>query len=294
MRQDELIEMPSDVELAERSSAYARIATALGMLGREHDKALSLEALAGQLELSPFHLQRLFSRWVGVSPKRFLQHLTKERAKAALLAGGDVLSASLAAGMSGPGRLHGLLVTCEAVSPGEMKSHGRGLLIHVGVAPTPFGQALMATSARGLMKLVFVDAADVALEIEALRQDWSAAQIVRDDGQILALAQRLFADYRQPEPVHLFVRGTQFQLKVWEALLQMREGQLATYGEVARQIGQPSAARAVGGAVGSNPIAWLIPCHRVIRGDGSWGGYRWGGVRKQLLLGVELSIVAGE
>jgi AraC family transcriptional regulator of adaptative response/methylated-DNA-[protein]-cysteine methyltransferase len=227
---------------------------------------------------------------VGVSPKRFLQYLARERARAALLAGQDLLGASLAAGLSGPGRLHDLIVSCEAATPGELKSGGAGLVVRWGLAPTPFGHALLAQSARGLMQLSFVDCdADTADALAGLRRQWPAAQLQADDAAAAELAGRLFARYRRPEPVHLFVQGTQFQLRVWEALLRIPEGKLLTYGTLAREIGQPTASRAVGSAVGANPVALLIPCHRVIRGSGVLGGYRWGETRKRLLVGLELA-----
>lgn len=279
--------IPPSEDLDERARAYDTVAAALGWLRSHAERQPSLAELAGHVGLSEFHLQKLFARWAGVSPKRFLQHLAKERARAALLAGDDVIGASYEAGLSGPGRLHDLLVSCEAASPGELKSGGAGLVIAWGVAATPLGRALLAETARGLCKLAFVDG-DESVRLAELRHDWPAATLERDDGAAAKLAQRLFAGYSRPEPVHLFVKGTQFQLKVWEALLALPEGRLTTYGELAARVGQPGAARAVGSAVGANPIGLLIPCHRVIRRDGGLGGYRWGEVRKQALLGLEL------
>lgn len=280
-------------DLAERAEAYHVIARALDWLLQHAERQPALAELAAQTGFSEFHLQKLFARWVGVSPKRFLQHLAREKARAALLSGDDVLDASLAAGLSGPGRLHDLIVTCEAATPGELKSGGAGLVIHWGLATTPFGPALLAHSTRGLMKLAFLDGThddSVDEYFTELRDAWPAASLQRDDAAAGSWAARIFSAYRQPEPLHVFVKGTQFQLRVWEALLRVPEGRLVTYGSLARAIGQPAASRAVGSAVGANPIALLIPCHRVIRASGVLGQYRWGESRKQLLVGAELAL----
>jgi AraC family transcriptional regulator of adaptative response/methylated-DNA-[protein]-cysteine methyltransferase len=274
--------------LVERCNAYATIAIAIDWLRVNAARQPSLAELAAYVGMSEFHFQRLFARWAGLSPKRYLQFLTKERALAALHAGGDVLHASLDAGLSGPGRLHDLLVSCEAASPGEVKSGGAGLSFDWGLVATPLGKALLATGERGIVKLAFVDG-DAATHIDALQRDWPAARLARNDARCQAMAEQLFALYHRPEPIHLFVKGTQFQIKVWEALLKLRPGELTTYGELAQSIGMQGAARAVGGAVGANPIGLLIPCHRVIRSDGALGGYRWGESRKQALLSVELA-----
>lgn len=305
-------EPPADCP--ERAEAYRTIAAALAWLQAHAGAQPSLADLARQTGLSEFHLQRLFTRWAGVSPKRFLQHLARERAVAALLAGEDLLGASHAAGLSGPGRLHDLMVTCEAATPGELRSGGAGLAIAWGVAPTPFGPAVIAQSARGLMQLSFLAgsgaalaggeaglqpraAVDISTVISSdaehacavLQAAWPRAVVQRDDAAATQLAARIFARYRQPEPLSLFLRGTPFQLKVWEALLRVPEGRLVTYGTLAGAIGQPTASRAVGTAVGANPVALLIPCHRVIRASGVLGGYRWGEARKQLLVALELA-----
>ncbi|MBV8466167.1 MAG: methylated-DNA--[protein]-cysteine S-methyltransferase [Burkholderiales bacterium] len=275
--------------LDERAEAYVTIAAALDWLRSHADAQPSLRDLSDYVGLSEFHLQKVFARWAGVSPKRFLQHLARDRARAALVAGDDMLSASLAAGLSGPGRLHDLVVTLDAVTPGEMKSGGDGLTLSWGLAPTPFGLAMLAESPRGLVKLAFLEKDEHAGSLTELHHDWPAANIERDDVRAASTATRLFTHYAKPEPVHLFVRGTQFQLKVWNALLKVPEGRLTTYGELAASLGQPTAARAVGSAVGANPIALLIPCHRVIRADGGLGGYRWGETRKQAVIGMELA-----
>ncbi len=277
------------VDLHEQVEHYERMAKALSWLAAHAEQQPGLSELAAYMQLSEFHVQKLFARWAGISPKRFLQHLSHERARAALLAGEDLLAASAAAGLSGPGRLHDLLVTCEAASPGELKSGGAGLAVCWGVAATPFGQALLAQSARGLMKLAFTEDAGHA-EFLALQNAWPAAQLQRDDERAAQLALQLFSAYQKPEPVHLFVKGSQFQLKVWQALLTLPEGRLLSYGTLAKSIGRPAASRAVGSAVGANPVALLIPCHRVIRANGVLGEYRWGEARKRMLVGLELAL----
>lgn len=280
----------------ERAAAFALVAAAAARL-REAEEGLSLAELAREAGYSPTHFQRLFAQWMGLSPKRYAQQLAARRAQALLREGTDLLAASLGAGLSGPGRLHDLVVTLAAATPGEVRNGGTGLAVRWGVAATPFGPAFLAAAPRGLMKLSFLEgdaavptaasAAAVSAALAELAADWPAAALARDDAAAADLAGRLFAAYRQPEPVHLFVHGTQFQVRVWEALLRVPEGGLTTYGELAAALGQPAASRAVGGAVGANPVALLIPCHRVIRGSGELGGYRWGPARKRLLLAAE-------
>lgn len=278
-----------DNDAPERTAAYALVARAAARLRAEQGAPPGLAALAADAGLSASHFQRLFTHWMGVSPTRYRQHLAGARARAALLAGHDLLEASHLAGLSGPGRLHDLMVAVAAASPGEVKSGGAGLAVAWGIAATPFGPAFFAASARGLMKLAFADAPELAHNLEELQADWPAAILTRDDHATAALAQRIFGGWRAREPLHLFVKGTQFQLRVWDALLRIPEGDLATYGDLATALGQPGASRAVGSAVGSNPVALLIPCHRVIRASGDLGGYRWGEERKRLLLAAELA-----
>lgn len=274
-------------DLPARAEAYVTVAAALDWLRTHADEQPELAELARHVGLSESHLQRLFARWAGLSPKRFLQYLTGEKARAALLAGEDVMGASLSAGLSGPGRLHDLMLSFQAATPGEIKLGGAGWVLTWGLAATPFGMALLAQGPHGVVKLAFVDDGHAQAWAE-LQRDWPAARLQRDDQMMQLLAERVFGGFQRLEPVHLFVKGTQFQLKVWQALLQVPEGRLTTYGELARRIDQPGAARAVGSAVGANPIALLIPCHRVIRGDGGLGGYHWGETRKRALIGLEL------
>ncbi len=276
-----------------REGDYGRIARAIAYLDTHGEEQPSLEALAEEVGLSPFHLQRLFRRWAGVSPKRFLQALTAEKAKAGLLAGASVLDAALDSGLSGPGRLHDLLINLEAMTPGEVKRLGAGLTIRYGFHPSPFGDALLAATERGVCGLLFVRGGDREAALEDLGQRWPGASLVASTEQTESLAHRIFygaEPSKEPSgatPLHLLVRGSNFQVQVWRALLRIPEGRRTTYGALAGAIGKPGAARAVGSAVGANPIALLIPCHRVIRQTGALGGYRWGLRRKRVLLAWE-------
>jgi len=267
---------------------FARIATVIRYLDENHAGQPGLADLAANLGLSESHFHRLFHRWAGVTPKDFLQCLTVEHAKRRLRESTSVLEAALEAGLSGPGRLHDLLVTIEAASPGEFKSGGLGLEIEWGVAQSPFGRCSLGWNERGICHLTFSDTEATMAEPSKLREDWPNATLHRNDGEARHQARIIFG--RNPQaatPLKVFVRGTLFQLKVWRALLRVPEGYVASYGSIADAIGQPNAARAVGTACGSNAIAYLIPCHRVIRETGIVQGYRWGNVRKRALLAWE-------
>jgi AraC family transcriptional regulator, regulatory protein of adaptative response / methylated-DNA-[protein]-cysteine methyltransferase len=269
---------------------YERIARVIRHLDAHHVEQPDLAALAGHLGLSPFHFHRLFSSWAGVTPKDFLQCLTLAHAKKLLRDGENVFEAALAVGFSGPGRLHDLCVSLEAASPGEVKSGGRGWQLVAGFAETPFGECIVGESPRGICHFAFVEGEDRRGALAALREAWPEAGCVRDDR---AAARVAVAIFRRPTAqggrpsLRAFVTGTPFQVRVWEALLRIPRGALVTYGRLAAAIGQPSAARAVGSAVGQNPVACLIPCHRVIRETGLIGGYRWGPVRKRALVAWE-------
>jgi AraC family transcriptional regulator, regulatory protein of adaptative response / methylated-DNA-[protein]-cysteine methyltransferase len=266
---------------------YERIARAIGYLRRHAARQPDLAAAARHVHLSEFHFQRLFTRWAGVSPKRFLQVLTLGHAKARLAAARSVLDVAGEVGLSGPGRLHELFVTLEAATPGQASTGGAGMQIRYGLHDTPFGRALVAVTARGICGLQFAEEESAALD--RLRHDWPRARLRRDPARTAHLASRIFEPLAAPaaKPLALLVRGTNFQLKVWRALLALPCGAITTYGRVAQGIGEPAAARAVGNAVGANPIAYLIPCHRVLRESGEFGGYRWGETRKVAMLGWE-------
>ena len=304
---------------------YERIAQIIRYLDERHAEQPDLAALAARAGLSPFHLHRLFSAWAGVTPKDFLQCLTLAHARKVLREGESVLDAALASGLSGPGRLHDLCVNLEAASPGEWKSGGAGWMISVGFAESPFGKCLIAESPRGICHLSFVE--DEKSALAELQNDWPQAKLKRDDPAASRLASNIFSlssqkeeragvrrhQFKSPHPVPLptsagrgsdpgrsfnsrlrpalraFVCGTPFQVRVWRALLQVPPGSLTSYGGLAAAMGRPTAARAVGAAVGQNPLAYLIPCHRVIRETGLIGNYHWGQIRKRAMIAWESS-----
>jgi AraC family transcriptional regulator, regulatory protein of adaptative response / methylated-DNA-[protein]-cysteine methyltransferase len=267
------------------TSDFARIERAIRFLDENAGRQPSLAEAARSVHLSEFHFQRLFRRWAGVSPKRFLQFLTVEHAKELLGERRGVLETAYQAGLSGPGRLHDLFVTLEGVTPGDWKARGAGLRISWGLHDTPFGPALIAATARGVCAIRFV-AGVVEDELARLREEWPAAELARDEAGTAAIAARAFE--REPgSALPLYVRGTNFQVQVWRALLAVPEGAVVSYEEVAERIGRPRAVRAVASAVAANPVAYLIPCHRVIRKLGAFGEYRWGAARKRVMLGWE-------
>lgn len=268
---------------------YQRVAQAIQFLEQNYQAQPSLDELAAQLALSPFHLQRLFTQWAGVSPKRFVQYLTAEHAKHLLTNAHSVLDAAYETGLSSPSRLHDLLIATEAVTPGEFKQRGVGLQIAYGCHATPFGDCLLAVTSRGICQLLFLTEGGWEMAVAELREQWSAAQLVEDQTQTQPFLAQIFpaSGRTQPHTVSLLLKGTNFQLKVWNALLQIPAGAAWSYEDVAQAIGQPTAARAVGNAVGANPIAYLIPCHRVIRKSGIVDAYRWGSTRKKAMLAWE-------
>ncbi len=270
---------------------YRRIEQAIGFLAANRGRQPSLREVAESVALSEYHFQRLFTRWVGISPKRFLQYLTKEYAKALLTDSRSILAASYQTGLSSPSRLHDLFITCEAVTPGEFKRRGEGMTLDYGFHPTPFGDCLLALTERGISNLIFIQNDSPEQALAELRRLWGKASLrfhpERTGPVANQILQALLEDLSQPLSLHL--RGSNFQLKVWEALLRIPEGALISYEELAAAIGKPGAARAVGRAVGCNPVPLLIPCHRVIRKTGELGGYRWGIARKQAILGWEIA-----
>jgi len=280
--------LPADGEWRRQ---YDAVAQAIAFIRANAARQPSLAEIAAAAQLSEFHLQRLFSAWAGLSPKRFLQYLTKEHAREALRSSAGVLDAALDAGLSGPGRLHDLMVSCEALTPGEIRAQGAGVELHHGYAATPLGEALFGWTARGVCHLAFCDA-DRAAQLDTLQRLWPAADFLRDDAAAAALATSVFPAAPAPGKLHLLLRGTNFQIKVWEALLKIPPASLLSYGQLAAHLGRPQAARAVGSAVAANNIAWLIPCHRVIREDGSNSNYRWGVERKLALRAWEAGRLA--
>jgi AraC family transcriptional regulator of adaptative response/methylated-DNA-[protein]-cysteine methyltransferase len=270
---------------------YARVEKAILFLEENFREQPSLDEIARRVHLSKYHFQRVFSRWAGISPKRFMQYLTLQHAKALLADSRSVLDAALDTGLSGPGRLHDLFVTVESVTPGEFKRRGEGLTIHFGWHPSPFGECLLAGTERGLCGIAFADHEGRAEAFEELHERWRGAELVESRARTAPLAARVFSPRRAQEgsPLPILLQGTSFQVKVWEALLRIPPGAAASYEDVAAIVGRPRATRAVANAVARNPVAFLIPCHRVIRKAGGFGNYRWGAARKKAMLGWEAS-----
>ncbi|MEL7315243.1 MAG: methylated-DNA--[protein]-cysteine S-methyltransferase [Cyanobacteria bacterium J06559_3] len=270
---------------------YARIAEAIQFIQAHRHEQPDLATIAHHIHLSEHHFQRLFSRWAGVSPKRFLQYLTVEYAKRKLAESRSLLDVSLDAGLSSPGRLHSLFVTLEAMSPGEYRAEGEGLAIRYGIHATAFGEALIAITPKGICNVQFLDAEAITDAQAWLQQRWEQAEVIHDPTATEAVGDRLNQSLTSPinKPLPLLVKGTNFQIQVWRALLSLPFGSLVTYQDIANRIGKPRAVRAVGTAIGINPVAYFIPCHRVIRSNGELGGYRWGLTRKSTILGWEAS-----
>lgn len=277
------------VDFNQLSEDYILVARAIQFLEEHLPEQPGLRELAASVHLSEYHFQRLFTRWVGVSPKRFLQYLTKEQAKEILSRSGDLLNTIFETGLSSPGRLHDLFVTCEAVTPGQFKTRGQGLEIHYGFHPSPFGVCLLGVTRRGISNLIFTEPEGRSQALAELRAYWPKATLIEDQGMIDAIGKSLFSQIVCGGALswRLYLNGTNFQIKVWEALLRLPAGTLITYEDLAMYIGLPGAARAVGNAVGSNPIPVIIPCHRVIRKSGDLGNYRAGPIRKKLIVGWE-------
>ena len=286
--------MDIQTDLKQLSEDYLRIKQAILYLENHYKDQPGLEEVAANIGLSEYHFQRLFTRWAGVSPKRFLQFLTKEGAKELLGRSENLLDTTHQVGLSSLGRLHDLFVTTEAVTPGEYKSRGAGVTIRYGLHASPFGKCLIAVTERGICHLAFVQTSE-GDAIDHLVAGWKQARMIEDYRSTAALVEPIF-DLRNSgrgKPLNVHLRGTNFQLKVWEALLQVPAGAVTTYEGIASSIGRPGATRAVGTAVGHNPIAVLIPCHRVIRKVGEFGNYRYGSSRKKALLAREFVTTAG-
>jgi len=268
---------------------YARIARIINFLDEHHTRRPDLAELAELAGLSPYHFHRLFTRWAGITPHQFLNCLSHSHARQLLRQGESVLNAAMDSGLSGPGRLHDLCINLEAASPGEIKSGGSGWLIKAGFASSPFGTCLVGVNRRGICHLSFTGNKDQSTAETLIRGNWPEANITRDNTVAIKIANQLFSSNRpnKQSTLHAVVNGTRFQVRVWQALLKVPRGTLVSYGQLARAIGQPGAARAVGSAVASNPVAFLIPCHRVIRETGVIGNYRWGPARKKALLAWE-------
>lgn len=271
---------------------YRRIEQAIHYLENHVAEQPSLDEIAEHIGLSAYHFQRLFKSWAGVSPKRFLQYLTVEKAKGLLRESVTVLDAALDVGLSGPSRLHDLFVSVEAMTPGEFKNQGVALQVSYGFHPTPFGECLLAVTSRGICSLGFVEAENRSDTRDALLKTWQNASIVENPEAGKTIIKQIFDPHNEKTqtPLKVVLRGTNFQIKVWEALLRIPEGRAVSYSCLAAAVGHPGAQRAVGTAVGHNPIAYLIPCHRVLRTNGKIGGYRWGTTRKRAILAREAAV----
>ena len=277
---DALADAAADYDIVRRAIAHIR-----GNWRAQPD----IEEIAAAAGVSTTDLHHLFRRWAGLTPKAFLQALTLDHAKALLRRSASVLDASYEVGLSGPGRLHDLFVTHEAMSPGEWKAGGEGLSIGYGFHPSPFGAALIMATPRGLAGLAFADAGDEPAVLSDMRARWPKATYREDLAGTASLARRVFdsTSWRSGEPLRVVLIGTDFEVRVWEALLAVPMGRLTTYSDVAAKVCTPAAARAVGAAVGRNPVCFVVPCHRVIGKSGSLTGYHWGLTRKRAMLGWE-------
>lgn len=265
-------------------SDYARIAAAIAFITSQVERQPNLDEIAAHVHLSPFHFQRLFSRWAGVTPKRYLQVLTLERAKVLLQESRPLLDVADTLGLSSGSRLYDHFVQLEAVTPGEYKQRGVGLTITHAVHDTSFGRAFIALTPRGVCSFSFQDGAEPDEALIALGRTWPLAQLEEDLPRTQAVIDAMLDGAKTPDrPISLHVSGTNFQISVWKALLQIPPARVVSYAQVASAVGNPRAARAVGLAVGANPVAFLIPCHRVIQQNGRLGGYHWGETRKQAI-----------
>jgi AraC family transcriptional regulator of adaptative response/methylated-DNA-[protein]-cysteine methyltransferase len=271
------------------SQDFQRIEKAIRFIEGHFRSQPSLDRIAGSVSLSRYHFDRLFKRWAGISPMQFLQFLTLDYTKQRLAESKSLLDTALDAGLSGPSRLHDLFVTFEAMTPGEYKKQGRGLAISYGYHPTPFGECFLATTARGICHLGFVSLPKRGDAFDQLVQTWPGAVFSEDTGHVAAIAHAIFSRQRQDpqRPFNLLLKGTNFQIQVWKALLTIPSGCVTSYQDIAALIGRPKACRAVANAIAINPVAYLIPCHRVIAASGTLHRYRWGSARKKALIGWE-------
>ena len=273
---------------------YDLVKHTLAFISENWREQPSLETLADQAGLSPTHLQRLFTRWAGLSPKAFLQAVTLDHARGLLRDSASILDASYELGLSGPGRLHDLFVTHEGMSPGIYKAHGRGLNISYGFHDCPFGRALILITSEGLAGLAFADHGKEKSALADMTARWPEATYVENQQATAAYAKRIFESerWKPDQPLKIVFIGSDFEIRVWETILRIPFGKASTYSDIASHIGKPKAARAVGSAVGKNPISFVVPCHRVLEKSGGLGGYHWGLTRKRAILGWEAGAMA--
>ena len=279
--------MPDTVH--DTAGDYAKVKSAIEFMTAHWRGQPSVEEMAEHAGLSSSHFHHVFKRWAGLTPKAFLQALTLDHARALLRNEATVLDTTYEVGLSGPSRLHDLFVTHEAMTPGEFKTGGEGLQLAFGYHPSPFGEALVVMAKHGMAGLGFVDDGDRASALADMQRRWPRATLKRDDAATAALAQRAFdtALWQQDRPLRVVLIGSDFEVRVWETLLRIPLGRATTYGAIAGHIGKPSAARAVGAAVGRNPVSFVVPCHRVLGKSGALTGYHWGLTRKQAMIGWE-------
>ncbi|MGX9390928.1 methylated-DNA--[protein]-cysteine S-methyltransferase [Nitrobacteraceae bacterium UC4446_H13] len=281
---------PQDTALRD----YDSVRRAIAFISAHWRAQPTIEAIADAAGLTPDELHHLFRRWAGLTPKAFMQALTLDHAKGLLRDSASILDAALDSGLSGPGRLHDLFVTHEAMSPGEWKAGGAGMTLRYGFHPSPFGTAIVIASGRGLAGLAFADPGDEMAALADMRRRWPRAECIEDHAGTAALAQRIFDNrlWRPDQPLRVVLIGTDFEVRVWESLLKIPMGRATTYSDIACNVQNPKASRAVGAAVGRNPISFVVPCHRVIGKSGALTGYHWGITRKQAMLGWEAGQVS--
>ncbi len=280
----------SDLTLLDTAAAdYDVVRRAIGHIRKHWREQPEIDAIAEAAGVTPTELHHLFRRWAGLTPKAFLQALTLDGARQLLRDSASVLDATYEVGLSGPGRLHDLFVTHEAMSPGEWKSGGDGLTVRFGFHPSPFGKALVMATERGLAGLAFADAGEEDASLADMKRRWPKASYVADPARTAPIARRIFdpGEWREDRPLRVVLIGTDWEVRVWEALLKIPMGKVATYSGIAGKVCAPAAARAVGAAVGKNPVSFVVPCHRVIGKAGALTGYHWGITRKQAMLGWE-------
>lgn len=283
-----------DRDITPEGDDYQLVRQTIERISLDYRAQPSLDEIASDLGVAPGRLQKTFSRWAGLTPKAFLQAVTLDHARRLLGHEGlPLLEASYELGLSGPGRLHDLFVTHEAMSPGDFKTGGDGLRIQYGFHASPFGTAVMLATDRGLCGLAFADPGEEAAALEDMAKRWPGAKLAHDQQATAPYVARIFSPdrWRADQPLRIVMIGTDFQVRVWEALLRIPLGQASTYQDVARAIGQPTASRAVGAAVGRNPISFVVPCHRALGKSGALTGYHWGITRKRAMLGWETGCV---
>ena len=275
--------------LAAAAADYDVVRRAIGHIRGHWREQPEIEAIAEAAGVTPTELHHLFRRWAGLTPKAFLQALTLDGARQLLRDSASVLDATYEVGLSGPGRLHDLFVTHEAMSPGEWKTGGEGLTIRFGFHPSPFGSALVMATERGLAGLAFADPGEERAALADMKARWPRAAYVEDSARTAVVAKRIFdqSQWQESQPLRVVLIGTDWEVRVWEALLQIPMGRLTTYSDIASKIHKPAAARAVGTAVGKNPVSFVVPCHRVVGKSGELTGYHWGITRKRAMLGWE-------